>query len=379
MRSIALITALFAGSTAWAGDCATPYTTEGLIEDLTGVESAMRGYDDDAAKASGDKLKAGLACLDEVLPALIAARAYRAVGAGLYAAGTPEAANLWFLTSLELEPTWSYGLQDIPEGHPLRNDFETLKSNLSGDEPIWVEGKEFSDGSHYLDGRKISKPKARLERFHVYQVDNGGVSSHVISGNAFPASSLVEGSVADLPDPADEDKGKSKGKDKNKNATLSDKQIAKAEAKRQKDKEKAQAKQPKEKTTVASDGTVYYKRQRPKEKTPLMIAGGVIMASAALLYYGSSRSFAKMDQIQTAADVNPGLDLSSGFKSCRDGVEVGTNGCTIDPKDEVDRLAGLTNRLVLASATVFAIGAGTTTWGVILDGGTAVPTVRVRF
>ena len=50
-----------------------------------------------------------------------------------------------------------------------------------------------------------------------------------------------------------------------------------------------------------------------------------------------------------------------------------------DPAAEIDRLAGLTNRLVVASAAVFAIGAGTTTWGVILDGGTAIPTVNVRF
>lgn len=380
MRSFALITAaLLAGSTAYAADCATPYTTDGLIEDLTTVETAMRGYDDAAAAAAGSKLRDGLNCLDEVLPALIAARAYRAVGAGLYASGEQQDSYKWFRTSLELEPTWTYGLQDVPEGHPLRNDFENLKAKMSGDEPTPVDGKELGDGSHYLDGRKISKPKARLERFHVYQVENNGVKSHVIDGNTFPPSTLVDAAAAVVDEPKDKDKTKDKDKSKNDKNSLSDKDIAKAEKAREKELAKKQKKAAKVKTTVAADGTVYYKRQRPKEKTPLMIAGGVVMAGALGLYYGSTRSLKKLEGIHTAADVNPGLDLTQPFKACRDGQEVGDNGCVKDPAAEVDRLAGVTNRLVVASAAVFAIGAGTTTWGIILDGGTAVPTVNVRF
>ncbi|MEZ4319190.1 MAG: hypothetical protein R3F61_16870 [Myxococcota bacterium] len=382
MRSIALITALLASPMAWAADCATPYTTEGLIEDLTGVETAMREYDDAAAAAAGGKLRAGLGCLDEVLPAMIAARAYRAVGAGLYAAGEPEPANKWFRTSLELEPTWTYGLQDIPEGHPLRNDFESLKLKMTGDEPTLLEGKDFVEGSHYLDGRKISKPKARVDRFHVYQLDDNGVASHVIEGNDFPAEVLSAAAVADGGGEKDGEKDKTKDKDKSKDksgTSLSDKQLAKAEKAREKEAAKKQKSASKVKTTVAADGTVYYKRQRPKEKTPLMIAGGVVMAGALGLYYGSTRTAAKMQGITTAADVNPGLDLTQPFKTCRDGQELGDGGCVRDPGAEIDRLAGVTNRLVVASVAVFAIGAGTTTWGIILDGGTAMPTVNIRF
>ena len=372
MRSIALvITGLSLSSSAFAADCAAPYTTDSLIGDLSKVEAGMREYDDASAASAGTALRDGLGCLDEVLPALIAARAYRAVGAGLYAGGEKEQANKWFATSLELEPTWTYGLQDIPEGHPLRQEFEDLKRVMEGSDPALVEGQVFVEGSHYLDGRKISQPKARLERFHVYQVDNGGVSSHLIEGNAFPAEQLKAGKVdTDKPKPV-----ASTGND----GGLTEKEIARAEKKRLKAEEKRQKKAAKVKTTVAADGTVYYKRQRPPEKTPLMIAGGVIMAGAAALYYGSTRTEARMKSITHASDVNDNIPPGEKFRSCSPNEEVGTGGCTIDPADEVDRLAGVTNRLVVASAAVFAVGAGTTTWGIILDGNQVVPTVNIRF
>ena len=52
------------------------------------------------------------------------------------------------------------------------------------------------------------------------------------------------------------------------------------------------------------------------------------------------------------------------------------NGTTLE---EITRLQAATNQLVLVSAATFAVGAGTLTWGVILDGGQPVPAVRVRF
>ncbi len=373
MRSFALvITGLSLSSSAFAADCAAPYTTDALIGDLSKVEAAMREYDDASAASAGITLRDGLGCLDEVLPALIAARAYRAVGAGLYSGGEGEQANKWFATSLELEPTWTYGLQDIPEGHPLRQDFEDLKRAMEGNEPAPVEGKVFVEGSHYLDGRKISSPKARTERFHVYQVDSGSVSSHIIEGNAFPAEQLEAGKVeSEKPDPEPSSSSNENG--------LTEKQIARAEKKRLKAEAKRKKKADKVKTTVAADGTVYYKRQRPPEKTPLMIAGGVIMAGAAALYYGSTRTERRMKNIMHASDVNDGIPDGEKFRSCTPNEDPETSDCTLDPADEVDRLAGVTNRLVVASAAVFAVGAGTTTWGIILDGDRVVPTVNIRF
>ena len=47
--------------------------------------------------------------------------------------------------------------------------------------------------------------------------------------------------------------------------------------------------------------------------------------------------------------------------------------------DDITRLQAATNQLVLVSAATFAVGAGTLSWGVILDGGHTIPAVRVRF
>ena len=47
---------------------------------------------------------------------------------------------------------------------------------------------------------------------------------------------------------------------------------------------------------------------------------------------------------------------------------------------KLDGLYNNTNRLYFASCAVLAVGAGTFTWGAILDGsGNPLPTVRIRF
>jgi hypothetical protein len=367
-----MLSALSVGTSAWAADCATPYTIDGLLADLTGVEAALRTQSDSDASAAGLRLRDGLGCLDEILPAPIAARSYRAVGAGLYSKGDPGGAERWFRTALELEPTWEYGVQDVPEGHPLRNDFDALKVQM-GSEPVALEGKTFGPGTHYLDGRKITAPRARMERFHVYQVDGSGVVSAVIDGNAFPAANLVAAAASEAPDTKAPKAEKTKS-----NKTPTEKDLAKAELERQKQAEKVAA-QAKAKTRVSPDGTVYYDRVRPKEKTPLLIAGGVVMASAGLVYYGADRTSARMEGIRTIFDVNPDLSPGSPFTPCTAQQDPKTDGCAVTPNAELDRLAGVANRLVVASIAVFAVGVGTTTWGVLVDGGTAMPTVNIRF
>jgi hypothetical protein len=89
-------------------------------------------------------------------------------------------------------------------------------------------------------------------------------------------------------------------------------------------------------------------RQRPWEKTPLMIGGGAIMAGAGGIYFASMQSRKAFD-----------------------------NGTSLD---EIEKLQTQTNQLVLASAAVLAVGSGTLTWGVILGGsGAPLPALNFRF
>ncbi len=129
-----------------------------------------------------------------------------------------------------------------------------------------------------------------------------------------------------------------------------DPKKAKKEKKVKEPKEKPE-KEPKagkeKKAAVATNSDGSLKRKRPKEKTPLMIAGGVILGAAGGVYYMAG---------QKRGDFNASNDI-----------------------DEIDQLQGQINRLVIASGAVAAVGAGTLSWGIILDGQGAVPTVRVRF
>ena len=101
-------------------------------------------------------------------------------------------------------------------------------------------------------------------------------------------------------------------------------------------------------STNGLGSTIEIRRQRPIEKTPLMIGGGAIIAGAGALYYLSYQAR---------------QDFSVAKSS-----------------DEIDRFYSKTNNLFLLSAGVFAVGAGTMTWGVILDSNnTPLPNVQFRF
>lgn len=370
-----ILLGLLGSTPAFAGDCATPYTVEAMLGDLTGIETGLRSDDKAAAAASGQKMRDGLGCLNEVLPAMIAARSYRAVGGGLFAADDLEGAKKWFRTALELDPTYIYGLQDLPDEHPIRDVFNALKDEVSGDATA-LDGKDFPpEAQHYLDGRKLSSPKARLDRYHLFQADKDGLSSWLIEGNAFPDSALVE---AEVPEPVKE---KKPGKEKKP-------KVAKEGRDPKPDKEgkPAKAKEPKKtknknkgpRTKTGPNGEVVYLRKRPVEKTPLMIAGAVVVAGAAGIYYSATRSKAKFKSIMTAADVNEGLDISQPFDLCGVGQDT-KDGCNADPSQEIKRRAGATNRLVLASGAVAAVGVGLFSVGAIVDGDAVIPTVTIRW
>ena len=88
--------------------------------------------------------------------------------------------------------------------------------------------------------------------------------------------------------------------------------------------------------------------KRPWEKTPLLIGGGAILAGAGGIYFAAT---------QSRKAFNEGKTLN-----------------------EIEKLQGTTNQLVIASAATLGVGVGVLTWGVILDGsGSPLPAVNFRF
>lgn len=337
--------AVVAAESAYAGPCAAPYTVDAMLTDLANIEAALRADDSAAASAGANKLEAGFACLGEVIPVMIVGRAYRAVGAGKIAGGDSNRGMEWFRTATEMEQAFDYGIEDIPAGHPVLMYYADAKNQASG-EVVLMEEMSFIDGEHWVDGRKIKEPKARLDRPHVYQLVGGGqVMSWIVTGNGFPPDVLKAGAptsdaVADAGGaevvgggkPPKEAKEPKAGKEPKPGEVASDKP----------------AKEPKQRLEATSgDGTVVVQRQRPAEKTPLLIGGGAILAGAGGIYFAATQNRSAFDKAETLEDI--------------------------------ERLQTATNQLVIASAATLGVGTGVLTWGIILDGGAPLPAVGFRF
>jgi len=79
-----------------------------------------------------------------------------------------------------------------------------------------------------------------------------------------------------------------------------------------------------------------------------MIAGGAVLLGAGGVYYIASIARGNFDDSET--------------------------------REDVDKYKAQTNRMVIISASVLAVGAGTLTWGIMLDaGGTPVPGIQINF
>ena len=410
MRLAALLSALLAlpvgaahAAPASSAECPAPYTLDALLAHLVAVEAGLRGDDPASAHAAATALEAGLPCLAELLPPLVAGRAYRAVGAGWAVSDAPDAvdrASAWFRTAAELEPTFDYGLQDLPADHPVRDVYHAARA--SADVPdVAVEGRAFaSPADHFLDGRRLDAPRARPDRPHLLQRQDAAVTSWLVDGAAFPDDVLAK-RVAAAPKPAvDEAAARDAADAEAKAQAKAQAAAAKAEAaaakaaareaaRAEKEEAKALARAEKEaarertatapppevpaapadppkgpprdevvaaaeppptakvRASASSDGVVVLKRQRPPEKTPLLIGGSVVAILGGGLYALA-------------------LDAHADFGAATH-------------EDDVLRHARQANRLVLASAAALAVGAGAFTWGVMLDGGTPLPTLRLRF
>lgn len=344
---LALALAVAVAPQAARAQCADTYTVDAMVEDLVAVETFLRNSDDDNAGKAADALRSGLGCMTEVMPRMIAGRALRAVGSGLVAGGDPDGGKAWLRTAAELEPSFDFGLEDVPESHPVRGVYDAARSTASGDE-VPVAGASLAMGTAYLDGRKLLEPKARADRWHLFQLDSGtSVRSWVIEGNAFPDDGLVLAptTTAKKPKPT---------KDK-------DAEVA-TSASTKTPKPAPTAKPNTTKTTpVRTDARVVGVRDRPKEKTPLMLAGGLVVGGGGVLYYLSYATHQKF------VNYTPGpFQAGGGTESVAEG--------------ELRSLYGTTNRLMIASIAVAAVGVGTFTWGAILDGsGAPIPAIHVRF
>jgi len=320
-------------SPAWA-DCAAPATSDKLLADMTTEEDFLRNGDNDAAGKAVGTLQNDVECLNEVLPAMIYPRVYRAIAGGLYVQGDLQHAQDWFGAAVAAEPTFDYGTEDLPPSNPILSVYGEQK-RLGSDDPAPADGNPaFKTGiDYYLDGRKLSAPVAVPHIPHVFQskASDGFVSTWMIDGNSFPDTEFAGSGGNQASTSGDNGKPPKGGNDG---------QVAATDGSTATPKSQKHA-------TQNTDGTVTIGRNRPPEKTPLMIGGGLVIAGAGGVFFLA-------DQARNSFD----------------------DGKTVD---EITKYEHKTNTLFVISCATMAVGLGTATWGVIVDDGTVLPAVNVRF
>jgi hypothetical protein len=323
--------------------CPTTYPVESLITDLANAEKGVRESDAALAGTAAQSLEAGLPCLGEVLPAIVIPRTYRAIAGSYYLNGNMEKSRSWFQTAIEADSQFEYGIDDLAAENPLRIFYAESREGADV-APTEVEGMLLLDaGTHYLDGRRWTEAMSTLSRPHLYQYEGQGqVLTKLMFGNDFPPEVLVidEGAAEDLSAGG----GKPPKEPKERTAKAPKDKPAKDKPVKEKTVKEKPAKAPAQ--PESSDGFV--QRTRPPEKTPLMLAGGALLGGSVATYVMSGGTRAKFDEATT--------------------------------NEDVDKYAKGTNQLVIISGALFAVGAGTLTWGIIVDaGGTPVPGIHLRF
>ncbi len=313
---------MVSGVVAWSSvghaTCEQAYTTGELTEDLGSMTVALRDDDRDAMIRVGDRMEAGLPCIRTKVPGQVVATAFRFVGAAQFYQGEQREARRWFRTALELAPSYEFDVTEVPLGSPLRSLFDSVKGAESTD-AVAVPGKELqapAGAALWLDGRRVKRPEATLERPHLLQVvatSDGTIrTAHLIDGNAFPEEYLKEPEVA---------------------------AVVTTETDTKKD---AGTHQPNYDLAV-----VQVKRVRPGAKTPLMVAGGVVALAGAGLYGATCATRSQFRNATTTADL--------------------------------ERYQSLTNTLVLVSGATVAVGLGVEYAGIMLGAGGGGLRVSGRF
>jgi hypothetical protein len=291
---------------AQAVDCARTYTTSELSRDLGAMTAALRGKDDATYKSTGQRLSNQIGCLRTPVPSRVFASAYRHIGAYHYMMGQFDQSKRWFKTGIELEPSYEWDLAELTLDHPLRRAFDAQRSSAT-ESPASIEGKEISPpagASLMLDGRKLTKAAATLDRPHLLMVvgeDRQVRQVLVIEGNAIPEQFLTDKAGVSAAAPPSKSKGRKPD--------------------------------PVDPDDAYATRRVY--RVRPPAKTPLMVTGGALALAGGAIYATSFATRTKFDSATTQTDL--------------------------------DKYKRLTNTLVVSAGATAALGLGIEYVGIIIS------------
>lgn len=329
MRSAALLAPVLFASTLLASapaaaqsECELPYTANMASEDLGLMTVALRNLDEVSFARAGERMNAGLPCLTEPLPVAAFASAYRFLGAWHFLSGDKDTGTRWFRTALEVDPVFTWDVNDLPQGHPIREAFEGERA-IAAQPAVEIDGMALDPPQGYvifMDGRPLEEPAATSGRPHIVQVidaDRTAVKQGwLVNGNELPEDILITEEEAQA-------------------------RAAAAAAAAEGDRKKGRKKKDKDQdtTTVASATDPYavqtVSRTRPRAKTPLLVTGAVGIVASGVIY---GLSFPAHQRFEGATTTDELLEAQTA-----------------------------TNTLVIASGATLAVGMGIGIVGIQLD------------
>jgi hypothetical protein len=282
MKMLLLAGGLFLGFDAEAS-CEKPYMAADIVNDLGTLAVSLRDLDQASFDISAQRLEAGLECIKEPLPPLVFASAYRYIGTYYYFQEDVPTAERWLRTALEIDPGFSWDINELNEEHPLRGVMATARNDAQ-QAPVAVLGMELktpSGSTLFIDGRKLTQPAVTTNRPHLLQVvadsDKSIRQVMIIDGNAIPPRFLVEeGSTGPVE---------------------TEQELANRTGDEEEDLFKV--------TNV--------QRVRPKAKTPLMLAGGATGLAAGGVYLLSTRFRDDFEGAQTTADLEQSAKMTNAM------------------------------------------------------------------
>ncbi len=276
MRAFMVLMASLWSGVATAA-CPDPYTGAELATDLSVLGTSLRDQDAARFTSVSGRLEAGLPCVEQSVPRQALASAYRYIGVARYRAGDEPGARRWLRTSLELEPTYNFDVDEMDFADPLRTVFESERTPGSAS-PQALQGQSLKtpEGTEWLlDGKPLSAPSATLDRPHlllqVNKADNKAIGAWLIEGNSFPADAL-QATVVVATTPTKEKKPKGKVSPEPVGAPPAD---------------------------TDAYQVVKIERIRPPAKTPLIILGGAGVLASGAVYAMSFGARAEFDAATT--------------------------------------------------------------------------------
>lgn len=149
MRMIPLLSFLVLPELALA-TCPTPTDNQSVVESLETATAAFAEFEVEAFDRAADAATAAVECLDEPISRPSAAEYHRIRGLQLFLSRNSPEAQKSFAAARSIEPEYSFPTDLVPEGNPIRGDYEAIDPDVGPFAPA----SDPKNGSLRLNGSR---------------------------------------------------------------------------------------------------------------------------------------------------------------------------------------------------------------------------------